>query len=175
MTDRRRDNARYDQGGPGFSRLAQRLDEGLGALGERMEAAFDRIDNRMARIEKDVAQGDLGRENLASDIAELRRDLGELRDAALLGDANTTEAAAKGAAAGATEAAGAVAAAIVHPKSKWEKMIAWAVGFTALVVAANNVPDAIRGVERAWAFLGNRPHAEAETEAETKAETTDGE
>lgn len=101
-----------------------------------------------------------------------RRDTGELRDAvsALKQQVDTfcvdqpaqiAAGAAKGAAAGAAQAVvvasekvTASALAKGFMASTAGKVIAGCTAFTTLMVALNNIPDLVRGVERLWRFLG---------------------
>lgn len=176
MTDRRRDGTAYQSGSVGYNRVMARIDEGMAGITERLEAHWDRVDKRMARMEQDIASGADGSSKLSTDLAELRRDLGDLRDTVTLANKGETEAAAKGAAAGATEAAGAVAAKVVaqtmpQPRTRLEKLIAWAVAFTTIMVAANNVPDAARAIDKIWLALRN----DHSTAAAPKKDETSGE
>lgn len=153
MTDRRRDQTYLQGASPAYQRIMAKVDEGHAALSERVEAGFDRIMAQMERIERDLAAGDRARGHLASDVQELRRDLGELRDAASLG----ADKAVKAVAAAAPVVAPVVARSIWT--TTWGKAVALAVGFTAIMAALNNVPDAVRGWDAFWDKLRNDPPA----------------
>lgn len=155
MTDRRREHDRAFLNQPALQRIAARLDENLSAISERIEAGFDRIDGRIDRLDRDMAQGELDRQKAQGEMAELRRDLGELRDAFGLAEGRRVEGAAKGAAAGALEAVKpiAVQTAASFWKTKWGAAVAAAVGFTAIVTAAEKAPRAARWLNEAWAYV----------------------
>lgn len=74
------------EGGGGFNpdRLAERLEARDDALRARIETLFDGAEARLKRIELAVATGGQERHRLASEIAEVRRDLGEGREATAL-------------------------------------------------------------------------------------------
>ncbi len=171
MTDRRRDSLFQGAGSPTYQKVMQKVEDGNAAVTERMEAGFDRIIGKIERMERDIAQGEQDRASITRELGEVRRDLGEVRDAANMNGQRVVAQAAKGAAAGATEAAGVVAEKIAGaaiPQNKWGKYIAWAVGFTALVVALEKVPTTVRAVERTWVYLSNRDNP-IETKADAKA------
>jgi hypothetical protein len=155
VTDRRRPaDQSFSQGAPAYQRLAQRIDEGHAAISDRVEAGFDRVMLKMERMERDLAAGERARENLSSDFEELRLALGELRDAAHLGADKAVRAVA--------EAAPAAVAPVMAKSiwtTTWGKVVALAVGFTAIVAALNSVPEAVRGWDAFWAKLRNDPPA----------------
>lgn len=155
MTARRGGGARYDQGGG--SPAYHEIKKSIADVADRTEAVFDRLEQRLDRMDKDVQRTQLGQDRLASELTEIRRDVGELRDA-------THQAANKAVAAAVTAAPVAAAAAAnttVHalPKTWWGKLIIVATAFTTLMVAINNVPDAVRIWDKTWVLLRNDPPA----------------
>ena len=135
----------------------------------RIEAGFDRVNDRIDRIDRDMAANDLDRQAAAREMNELRRDLGELRDAFGLAEGRRVEGAAKGAAAGALEAVKpiAVQTAASFWRTKWGAAVAAAVGFTAIVTAAEKAPRAARWLNEAWAYVsrheGHAPPPQKDT------------
>jgi hypothetical protein len=128
---------------------------------DRTEAIFDRVEKRLDRIERDQVRADQGQDRLAGELVELRRDVGELRDA--------THLAANKAATAAVVASGEVIAA-VGKRPLWMKWQAWAVAFVAFVAFYKNVGQLARDVDRTWDFIvGRPPHVVAE-----KKDPTDG-
>lgn len=143
MTERRRAAQDRVFGQAAYARVLERIETGQ----NRVEELFNRVDDRLLRIERDLAARELGEQRTVGDVTELRRDIGELRDAVHLGEGRRVEAAAKGA------AAGAVTGAKTFWGSFWGGAVKIAVGFAAIVVAFTYVPKATRGVEHAWAIL----------------------
>lgn len=154
MTDRRRELDRALMQQPAMHRIAQRLDENLMAISDRIEAGFDRIDGRIDRLDRDLAQGEVDRSAAQREMTELKRDLGDLRDAFGMAEGKRVEGAARGAAQGALEAVKPVASSFW--KTKVGAAVAAAVGFTALVTAAEKMPKTIRWIESAWAYAAQR-------------------
>lgn len=154
MTDRRRDQSYLQGGSPAYQRIMTRVDEGHAAISDRVEAGFDRVMAKMERMERDIAAGDRAVGHLSSDFEELRLALGELRDAANLGADKAVAAVVA-----ATPPALAPAVARSIWTTSWGKATAIALGFTALVTAIDNVPDAARGWDAFWAKLRNDPPA----------------
>lgn len=154
MTDRRRELDRALMQQPAMQRIAQRLDEGMSAIADRMEAGFDRIDGRISRMERDLSQGELDQVRAQNEMAEIRRDIGDLRDAFGLAEGRRVEGAAKGAAAGAVEAVKSTTGSFW--KTKWGALVAFAIGFTALVTFFEKLPKAVRGIESAWVYVAQR-------------------
>lgn len=157
MTDRRRELDRALMQQPAMQRIAQRLDENLSAISDRIEAGFDRIDGRIDRLDRDLAQGEVDRSAAQREMTELKRDLGDLRDAFGLAEGRRVEGAAKGAAAGAVEAVKATTGSFW--KTKWGALVAFAIGFTALVTFFEKLPKAARGINDAWAYVMQRDAA----------------
>lgn len=157
MTDRRRELDRALMQQPAMQRIAQRLDEGMSAIADRMEAGFDRIDGRISRMERDLSQGELDQVRAQNEMAEIRRDIGDLRDAFGLAEGRRVEGAAKGAAAGAVEAVKSTTGSFW--KTKWGALVAFAIGFTALVTFFEKLPKAARGINDAWAYVMQRDAA----------------
>ena len=57
-------------------------------------------------------------------------------------------------------------AAIKHAAKSWPaKVVAIAVGFTAIMVALNNIPDAARAWDRVWVFVRGADQPEAKVDA----------
>lgn len=110
-------------------RLRGDLEELIGVLG-------DRLDARLSRIEHDIAEGQLDRNALRSDINETRRDVGELRDAITMRVKPATRAAISDAV-----------------KSPWGRVVAFCVGFVAIVSALSVVPKAMGVVEDLWVYI----------------------
>lgn len=131
-----------------MQRVTARLDEGLDAIAGRVEAGFDRVNNRLDRMERDIAQGEFDRRETAGELVELRRDLGELRDAMNLKDSRT-------------ETAVEEVAKKIPDKGFWKTKLGMLVvicaGFTAIVTAAANVPKALRWGAEFHAFLVREP------------------
>lgn len=150
MTDRRR-GPLFQAGSPDHQRLLARIDEGHNAISNRVEAGFDRVMAKMERMERDIAKGEQSQGRLTSDFEELRRDLGELRDAANMGADKAVKAVA--------EATAPVAAAAAWHKTVWGRILIGASGFTTLMIAVDNVPDAARGWDKFWSYLRNEPPA----------------
>jgi len=151
VTDRRRDPL-FQAGSPAYHRIMQRVEEGHDALAGRVEAGFDRVIKMVERMERDIAQGEQDRDRLTGEMREIRRDLGELRDAANLG-------ADKAVAAVVAAAPEIIPPAIVAPwhKTVWGRVLIAASGFTTIMIALDNVPDAVRGWDKFWAYLRNEP------------------
>lgn len=149
MTDRRREPL-FQSGSPAYHRIMARVEEGHEALTERVEAGFDRVLKKMERMERDIAQGEQNHGLLATDFRELKRELGDLRDAASLGADKAVKAV--------SEAAAPVASMVWH-RTLWGRLVIAATGFTSLMVAADNVPDAVRGWDKLWSYLRNEPPA----------------
>lgn len=151
MTDRRREFL-FQSGSPAYNRIMQRVEEGHEALSSRVEAGFDRVIKKMERMERDIAQGEQDRGRLTTDLEELRLALGELRDAANMG----ADKAVRAVAAAAPEI---LPQAVVPPwhKTAWGRVLIGASGFTTIMIAADNVPDAVRGWDKFWAYLRNEP------------------
>lgn len=168
MTDRRR---QYDQSPPAhYHRILDRID----AIGERWETKFDHLDTRLMRMEKDIAEGRLDRDLLSRDIAEVRRDFGEVRDGMAIADGRRTAAAAEGAAKGAATVAATVSEAVAKDgvsKSTWVRFTAAAAGLVAIMSVLNNIPDVARGWDKVWKAIKNE---DAVAAAPHKQDTTDG-
>lgn len=158
-------------------------DEFRGALGRaeerlatKQEELFDRLEKSLGRLEARVEHRlDTMDKDTQREFAEARRDIGELRDLVNkqgdridemeTGRTERLMATAEGAARGAGAAAGAVAAQTAQAtaqavaKGFWAtwlgKMVAAAVGFTALVTGASAMPAVARTIERVWHFITN--------------------
>jgi hypothetical protein len=118
-------------------RLKGHVEEIIGALSDRLDDKLERLDHRLSRMENDIGHGQLDRQNLKTEIHETRRDLGELRDAMAL--------------AAPTQAQTRTKAAIGDAARSWPaKVAAGCLLFTTMVVALNNIPDAIRWLEKGY-------------------------
>lgn len=135
-----------------YNRVLLRIEGLIAPLTARLEQIADRQDERMGRMENDVARGRLEQHSIRTDLAEARNDTGELRDvvADLRREIAATrsaplEAAAHGAARGVGEAlAPAFAAGLRRPLASWKgwAVAAGAVGgiATGVVEFANHLP-----------------------------------
>lgn len=153
MTERRgRDTSAASFGQAAYNRVLQKVEDGHAAITSRMEALFDRMNERLDRVEHDLAAQHQDRDGVQQELRELKRELGELRDA--------------------TATAGPKLVPTFSAfmwKTVWGKIVALAVGFTAIVVALNNVPDAARKWDAFWVFVRGDERA-----AVAKQDTTDG-
>lgn len=168
MTERRRRPSSYDQGPAHYTRILDRIDQNA----TRVEDLFDRLNGRLDRVDRDLAARELGEDSVRAELREFKREFGDLRDVVALADGRRTAAAAEGAAKGAAQVAASIASPVVAQsvwKTTWGRVVAGAIGFTTVMVAANNVPDAVRGWDKFWAYLRNEPPA-----ASAKQDTTDG-
>lgn len=153
MTDRRvrPEGGVYDQAA--YHRVMQKVEEGNAALASRMEHLFDRINERLDRVDRDLASKEQADDIVKGELRELKRDLGELRDAAAIVPQRVAPA---------------------YASSVWKtwggKFVAAAVGITAVLVMLGSLPDAARGWDRFWAFLRGAD----QVEAHSKQDTTDG-
>lgn len=161
MTDRRRSSSTYMQSG---SPAYQEMKKTIAEVADRTEAVFDRLEKRLDRMDKDVQRTEIGQDRLATELGEIRRDVGELRDATHLAASKAAAAVVVAAPTAAAAASSMTVSAL--PKTWWGKLIIGATGFTTIMVALNNLPDMARGVDKLWGFLKNeppaviRPHAE---------------
>lgn len=149
----RRTSGGSDSGAVVTQRIRAELEQVVGALSDRLDDKFGRMDERLARMENDVAAGKLDSIALRSEIAEQRRDLGEVRDAVTLGEGKRVAAAAQGAARGVSESLG--------QKRWWEKWQAWAVAFVAFVAMYKNIGTLMRDATEWWRWvIGEHPPAQ---------------
>jgi len=157
VTDRRQEFGRHylQPGSPAYKAIKQAIED----QGVRTEEIFDRLEKRMDRLDRDIARNDQGQERLASELVEMRRDVGELRDA--------THMAANRAA---TEAKSAAEVVVSAAKPKlWQKWQAWAVAFVAFVVFYKNVGILARDMTAFWRFIiGPDPVVQTEKKDEAK-------
>lgn len=63
-----------------YNRVMAKVEEGFNTLTNRMEQLAEGQDQRMARIERDVAAGEQHRTRVLAEVAEGRLENGELRD-----------------------------------------------------------------------------------------------
>ena len=173
MTDRRHELGRHylQPGSPAYRAIERKIDQQT----QRVEDIFDRLEKRMDRIDRDVARSDRGQDRLASELVEVRRDIGELRDATHMAASKAVEVAAD-VAAGTEPVVKSAVQDAVHEllRNPWVKtfvaVATIASAFTAIVVAANNVPDAQRGIERFLAYTrtADQPEPKRDEKAEPK-------
>ena len=173
MTDRRHELGRHylQPGSPAYRAIERKIDQQT----QRVEDIFDRLEKRMDRIDRDVARSDRGQDRLASELVEVRRDIGELRDATHMAASKAVEVAAD-VAAGTKPIVKSAVQDAVHEllRNPWVKtfvaVATIASAFTAIVVAANNVPDAQRGVERFLAYTrtADQPEPKEDEKGEKK-------
>ena len=173
MTDRRHELGRHylQPGSPAYRAIERKIDQQT----QRVEDIFDRLEKRMDRIDRDVARSDRGQDRLASELVEVRRDIGELRDATHLAATKAVEVAAD-VAAGTKPIVKSAVQDAVHEllRNPWVKtfvaVATVASAFTAIVVAANNIPDAQRGIERFLAYTrtADQPEPKRDEKAEPK-------
>lgn len=151
MTDRRTEYGRHylQPGSPAYKAIKAAIEE----QGLRTEEIFDRLEKRMDRLDRDIARSDQGADRLANELMEVRRDLGELRDATHM---------AANRAAGEAKSAAEVVVASARQKL-WQKWQAWAVAFVSIIVFFKNVGPTARGVESFWLYL-----RESDVRASTK-------
>ncbi len=145
--------------------LQEEMGEAMGRLLRRVESADVRTDRNLREL---AEEWERERRHLHDRIDRLGETVQATADAlrADLQDheRGVMETAVRGAAEGAGKAAGdsaaATAAVVAHKAAKgfwatWPgKLTAGASGFTALVVAVNNIPDFVRGWDKFWKFLG---------------------
>lgn len=136
MADRRRAYERYDQSA--VARIAQRMDEQSDAIMQRLDAITDRL----GRMDRDLAVGELDREHTRNAMNELRRDIGELRDAVSIKQDS--------------EKSGIEPSGKSVWKTKFGMWVAIAAGFTAMVTAGEKLPKAIRAIDATWSYLGGQ-------------------
>lgn len=149
MTDRRQELGRHylQPGSPAYKAIKQAIED----QGVRTEEIFDRLEKRMDRLDRDIARADQSQDRLANELVEMRRDVGELRDA--------THIAANKAAKEAKSAAEVVVSA-AKPKL-WQKWQAWAVAFVAFVALYKNVGTLARDMTSFWRYIiGEAPPAQ---------------
>lgn len=167
---RRAGTASYDP-----QRAAQEVKEAVAHLTGRLEQIAENWDGRFARLERDSAMRERGEGALTSELAAVRIDAGELRDAVAKLERKVNDfcaeqptqivaGAAQGAAAGAaqavvvaTEKVTAQAVAKGFMATAVGKVVVYGGGFTTLMVALNNVPDLLRGIERVYMFIRGAP------------------
>lgn len=121
MTDARRPRSTLDANRiaqrfeEGQERIRQSVEDGHAALGDRLTKMYDLIDLRFERMERSVRSGDVKREELATELQDLRRQVIDTREAIQKDGGTQTMAAARGAAAGAAGVAAEVAAHAIIP------------------------------------------------------------
>lgn len=160
----------------GLERNRQSMEDSHAAMTDRLDAAFARIDDRFNGLERDVRSGTVKRDELATEVQELRRQVMDTRDAIQKDGGAQTLAAAKGAAAGAAGIAAEVAAQTIIPavtaamrldpkaviKAAMEtttgRLLGIAAGVATLGSGIENVPKIIKWVGAVavgvWHFLG---------------------
>lgn len=160
MTDRRQELGRHylQPGSPAYKAIKQAIED----QGVRTEEIFDRLEKRMDRLDRDIARNDQGQERLASELVEMRRDVGELRDA--------THMAANKAASEAKSAADTIVKTV---QKKWyERWQAWGIALIAFIALYKNVGTLARDMTSFWRYIiGEAPPAQirhVETKGEAK-------
>jgi hypothetical protein len=160
VTDRRQELGRHylQPGSPAYKAIKQAIED----QGIRTEEIFDRLEKRMDRLDRDIARADQGQDRLVNDLVEMRRDIGELRDATHI------------AASRAAGEANSVAETIVKTVQKkwWERWQAWAVAVVAFIALYKNVGTLARDMTSFWRYIiGEAPPAQIrhiETKGEAK-------
>lgn len=149
MTDRRQELGRHylQPGSPAYKAIKQAIED----QGIRTEEIFDRLEKRMDRLDRDIARNDQGQERLASELVEMRRDVGELRDA--------THIAANKAASEAKSAADTIVKTV---QKKWyERWQAWGIALIAFIALYKNVGTLARDMTSFWRYIiGEAPPAQ---------------
>jgi len=167
VTDRRQELGRHylQPGSPAYQAITRKLDEQEQREQERQarsEKLFERIEGRMDRIERDLQRNDQGQDRLANELVEMRRDVGELRDATHLAASR---------AAGEAKTAAAVVAKTVQ-KKWWERWQAWGIALIAFIALYKNVGTLARDMTSFWRYIiGEAPPAQIrhiETKGEAK-------
>jgi uncharacterized protein YdcH (DUF465 family) len=160
VTDRRQELGRHylQPGSPAYKAIKQAIED----QGVRTEEIFDRLEKRMDRLDRDIARNDQGQERLASELVEMRRDVGELRDA--------THIAANKAASEAKSAADTIVKTV---QKKWyERWQAWGIALIAFIALYKNVGTLARDMTSFWRYIiGETPPAQIrhiETKGEAK-------
>lgn len=149
MTDRRHELGRHylQPGSPAYKAIKQAIED----QGVRTEEIFDRLEKRMDRLDRDIARADQSQDRLANELVEMRRDVGELRDA--------THIAANKAAKEAKSAADVVVSA-AKPKL-WQKWQAWGIALVAFIALYKNVGTLARDMTSFWRYIiGEAPPAQ---------------
>ncbi len=149
MTDRRQELGRHylQPGSPAYKAIKQAIED----QGIRTEEIFDRLEKRMDRLDRDLARADQGQDRLANDLVEMRRDIGELRDA--------THMAANRAAGEAKSAADTIVKTV---QKKWyERWQAWGIALIAFIALYKNVGTLARDMTSFWRYIiGEAPPAQ---------------
>lgn len=158
MTDRRQELGRHylQPGSPAYKAIKQAIED----QGIRTEEIFDRLEKRMDRLDRDIARADQSQDRLVNELFEMRRDVGELRDATHIA-ANRAAGEAK-----------TVAETIVKTVQKkwWERWQAWAVAIVAFIALYKNVGTLARDMTSFWRYIiGEAPPAQIR-HVETKGE-----
>jgi hypothetical protein len=159
---------------PATQRLSKRLTEGLDGVSERIDTGFasirgaiDGLGEHMRKMDaRTRADLEAQATALRSGLGQVEIGVGELRDRVKhLEDTTLPQQAAmaaEGAARGAGQAAGIVAAEtakITAAQTKgflstwFGKVVAWSIGFAALVAGGAAIPTAAKGLTKVWLFL----------------------
>jgi hypothetical protein len=133
-------------GSAAYQRIAQREEEARAAMNDRLESALDHIVSELGGIRADVRRLEEGDATLANRIAEIERQIIDTRD----------EVQKRGVQSSPAQIASAKTAIRDAIRSPWGQVVAFAVGFVAIVSALQNLPDALRASERFWHFLAGR-------------------
>lgn len=140
-------------GAPSYhqSPVYRELQKSIHEAAERTEAVFERLEKRLDRMDRDLSRTDQGQDRLANELVEIRRDIGELRDA--------THIAASRAAGEAKTAAAAVAKTV--QKRWWERWQAWGIALIAFIALYKNVGTLARDMTSFWRYIiGEAPPAQ---------------
>lgn len=138
MTDRRRSDRFLQSGSPAYLALRKAIDDSA----DRAEAIYERIEGRLDRMDRDISRTEKSQALLSSEVAEMRRDVGELRDA--------THLAANRAVAGANDAASKV----TKRQMRWWEILGLVFGtFVALVAFYKNIGVAMKDVTLWWRWV----------------------
>lgn len=149
MTDRRQEFVRHylQPGSPAYKAIKQAIED----QSVRTEEIFDRLEKRMDRLDRDIARADQSQDRLANELVEMRRDVGELRDATHI---------AANRAAGEAKTAAAVVAKTVQ-KKWWERWQAWGIALIAFIALYKNVGTLARDMTSFWRYIiGEVPPAQ---------------
>lgn len=142
-------------GSPAYKAITQQLDD----YAERTEVLFERMEKRLDRMDNDVQRTQMGQERLTTELAEMRRDVGELRDA--------THMAANKAVTTAETVAVDLKGAIKRPI--WMRWQAIGVALVAFIAVYKNVGTLAKDMTSFWRYIiGEAPPAHSRPLVEEK-------
>lgn len=145
-----------------IGRLSTRMDhmsERQDAHGERTEEGLQRVNDRLDRIISDLEAGRVERHDIADQLRDVKARLEVVEG----GQTDTAVGAAVYAGTLAkTEARKGMADAVREGQSNfWStttgRIVKWATGFSAFVIAAGQIPNVLRWLEQAWTFITRTP------------------